>query len=138
MKKKAASILAFVSQTLMKILDGGAMKHTRSFNEMQDRARAIRRRYAGLEHARHGRSWNTTEIALGFVGDVGDLAKLIQASEGIRSIEGHEARLEHELADCLWSVMTLADQLDVDLERAFMATMDELDARLNDSTDASN
>ena len=122
------------------------MARTRSFNEMQDRARAVRRRYADFERAQHGRSWSTTEIALGFIGDVGDLAKLIQASEGIRSIDGHEARLEHELADCLWSVMTLADQLDVDLEHAFVATlehafvatMDELDKRLSDSLDPSN
>ena len=33
----------------------------------------------------------------------------------------------HELADCLWSVLTLADAYDVDLAGAFTATMDELD-----------
>jgi len=35
--------------------------------------------------------------------------------------------LAHELADCLWSVMTLARLYDVDLEASFLATMDELE-----------
>jgi NTP pyrophosphatase (non-canonical NTP hydrolase) len=86
-------------------------------------AKELRQLYAALETKRHGRAWNVEEIALGFVGDVGDLAKLIQAASGVREIPDLRARLAHELADCLWSVLVLADQLDVDLERAFDETM---------------
>jgi NTP pyrophosphatase (non-canonical NTP hydrolase) len=89
-------------------------------------ARELRELYAALETRLHGRAWNATEIALGFVGDVGDLAKLIQASAGIRSVPDLEPKLAHELADCLWSVLVLADQLGVDLESAFSTTMAEL------------
>jgi NTP pyrophosphatase (non-canonical NTP hydrolase) len=67
---------------------------------------------------------------LGFVGDVGDLAKLAQAAEGVRAIPDAKAKLAHELADCLWSVMTLARLHEVDLEASFLATMDELEAGL--------
>jgi NTP pyrophosphatase (non-canonical NTP hydrolase) len=91
------------------------------------RARALRELFAALETRRHGRAWTTPEIALGFVGDVGDLAKLVQAAVGVRDVPDLRARLAHELADCLWSVLTLADQLDVDLERAFSDTMTELE-----------
>lgn len=34
--------------------------------------------------------------------------------------------LTHELADCLWSVLTLADCYDVDLEAAFSKTMQDI------------
>jgi hypothetical protein len=33
--------------------------------------------YEQLEIKRYGRIWTTEQLALGFVGDVGDLAKLI-------------------------------------------------------------
>ena len=36
----------------------------------------------------------------------------------------------HEFADCLWSVMSLADTYGVDLEAAFDRTMAELSAHL--------
>ena len=40
-------------------------------------------------------------------------------------------QLEHELADCLWSLLVLAKRLDVDLAGAFDATMTELTAVLD-------
>lgn len=54
--------------------------------ELSDRAWALRQRYAEVETQRHGRPWSREEVALGFVGDVGDLMKLVQAAEGIRAI----------------------------------------------------
>ena len=41
---------------------------------------------------------------LGFVGDVGDLAKQVMAREGVRHLPGRKDTLAHELTDCLWSV----------------------------------
>ena len=53
------------------------------FHQMQDRARAVRSRYAEVEASTYGRSWTTEEIMLGFLGDVGDLAKLVQGKAGV-------------------------------------------------------
>ncbi|UFN45887.1 nucleoside triphosphate pyrophosphohydrolase family protein [Nocardioides okcheonensis] len=100
------------------------------FEQMRERARAIRARYAEVEASAYGRSWTTEEVMLGFVGDVGDLAKLVQGKAGVRPREDLDEALAHELADCLWCVMTLADAYDVDLAAAFTSTMDELDASL--------
>ncbi|WP_326601124.1 hypothetical protein [Streptomyces sp. NBC_01800] len=61
-----------------------------------------------------------------FVGGVGDLAKIVMAQEGARDMPGGRAALEHELADCLWSVLVLAHRYDVNLDVAFLHTMDEL------------
>lgn len=99
-------------------------------NDMQRQAMSVRKRYAEFEHSRYGRSWTREELVLGFVGDVGDLAKLVAAAEGVRAIPDLQARLAHELADCLWSVLVLADAYGVNLEAAFADTMDESQARL--------
>jgi len=80
----------------------------------------------------YGSAWTSEEIALGFVGDVGDLAKLIVAENGKRNIPDSKAKLEHELADCLWSVIVLAHQHEVDLETAFTNTMNELERHLSE------
>ena len=97
---------------------------------MSERAARVRALYAQAETQRYGRAWSREEVALGFVGDVGDLMKLVQAAEGVRAIPDVQGKLAHELADCLWSVMTLARMYEVDLEAAFETTMDELEARL--------
>ncbi len=75
--------------------------------------------------------WSRAELAQGFVGDAGALMKLVMAKEGRRAGPPDlEAKLEHELADCLWSVLVLAEAYGVDLERAFVATMDGLERTL--------
>lgn len=100
------------------------------FQDLIRRAAQIRGQYREYEQARTGQSWSNEELALGFVGDVGDLAKLVMAVNGRRHIPDAREKLEHELADCLWSVIVLAEAHGVDLERAFLETMDGLEAHL--------
>ncbi len=101
------------------------------FGELTARAMQIRQRYAEFEKSKYGTSWTNEELALGFVGDVGDLAKLVMAVNGRREISDAREKLEHELADCLWSVIVLANAHTIDLERAFVQTMDELERSLD-------
>ncbi len=98
---------------------------------MSEQARALRARYASFEERHHGTSWTSEEIMLGFVGDVGDLAKLVQGKAGVRPTPDMDAKLAHELADCLWCILTLADCYDVDLEQAFSSTMEQLHGALD-------
>jgi NTP pyrophosphatase (non-canonical NTP hydrolase) len=100
------------------------------FADLVERALTVRRRYAAVEQKRFGREWTGEELMLGFVRDVGDLASLVQAKEGVREANDLDAALAHELADCLWSLIVLADRYGVDLEQAFAATMGDLEARL--------
>ncbi|MEV4442439.1 MazG nucleotide pyrophosphohydrolase domain-containing protein [Streptomyces sp. NPDC049577] len=92
---------------------------------MQLQALEIRDLYDALNRRDH-RVWRTDEFMLGFMGDIGDLAKLIMAEEGAREAAGGRAALEHELADCLWSVLILAHLYQVDLAEVFRRTMAEL------------
>ncbi|MBL9216085.1 MAG: hypothetical protein JNG83_11460 [Opitutaceae bacterium] len=100
------------------------------FKQLSDRAMEIRRRFGEQERAKFRREWTREEIAQGLVVDVGDLMRLVMARSGVREVADLDRKLEHELADCLWSVLVLARLYEVDLEQAFRRTMDELEARL--------
>jgi NTP pyrophosphatase (non-canonical NTP hydrolase) len=97
------------------------------FDELIQRALSIRKLIRQYEEQSYGTSWTNEELALGFVGDVGDLVKLVMAQNGRRNIPEAESKLVHELADCLWSVIILADGHGVDLEKSFLKTMDDLE-----------
>jgi NTP pyrophosphatase (non-canonical NTP hydrolase) len=100
------------------------------FRNLVKRAMDIRQLYAEMEQAKHGCAWTKEKIALGFVGDVGDLTKLVMAHNGVRDIPEAEAKLAHELADCLWSILVLAHLHNVDLEHEFLQTMDKLEKHI--------
>jgi len=73
-------------------------------------------------------------LALGFVGDVGDLIKLVMAQNGRRNIPDSESKLAHELADCLWSIIVLANAHGIDLENTFLKTMDDIEGYIQKSS----
>jgi NTP pyrophosphatase (non-canonical NTP hydrolase) len=98
------------------------------FRNLTQRALAIREQYRVYEQKCYGVSWSNEELALGFVGDVGDLVKLVMACNGRRNIPDDRSKLAHELADCLWSVIVLAEAHGVNLEEAFLETMDDLES----------
>jgi NTP pyrophosphatase (non-canonical NTP hydrolase) len=89
-------------------------------SDLEKSALQLNELYEQLEIKKYGRIWTTEELALGFVGDVGDLAKLIQANAGIRNIDDCKAKLGHELSDCLWSIIVLANKCGIDLQAEFV------------------
>ncbi|NLA68284.1 MAG: nucleotide pyrophosphohydrolase [Gammaproteobacteria bacterium] len=97
-----------------------------NFSDLEQAALQLNDLYEQLEVKRYGRVWSTEELALGFVRDVGDLAKLIQANAGVRTINDHRTKLGHELSDCLWSIMVLANKCGVDLEAELVRNTREI------------
>ena len=95
-------------------------------SDLEKSALQLNALYEQLEVKRYGRIWSTEELALGFVGDVGDLAKLIQADAGIRDIDDCKAKIGHELSDCLWSILVLANKCGIDLEAEYVRNNREL------------
>ena len=100
------------------------------FQMLIDEALTVRKEYEEKEKQLYGSPWTREEIALGFVGDVGDLAKLVLAENGKRKIANSKEKLGHELSDCLWSIIVLSKLHDIDLETSFMKTMKELKSHL--------
>lgn len=101
-----------------------------TFQELIQKAVVVRKKYAQHEQNSYGKAWSTQDIMSGFVGDVGDLSKLIQAKNGMRTIDNVDTKLKHELADCLWSIIVLAQECDVDLESSFVETMEQIENKL--------
>jgi NTP pyrophosphatase (non-canonical NTP hydrolase) len=100
------------------------------FEDLTRRAVAVREQYDELNAAVRGVVWNEQNLMSGFVGDVGDLSKIIMAKHGLRAMDNIDTKLAHELSDCLWSVLVLADKYGVDLAAEFMKTMDQLETRI--------
>jgi NTP pyrophosphatase (non-canonical NTP hydrolase) len=102
-----------------------------NFDDLQKRAIEIRNKYDKLNQEKHGVTWDEQQLMAGFVGDVGDLSKIIMAKNGLRTMDDVDNRLVHELSDCLWSIIVLASKYDIDLSKEFIKTMDELDKRID-------
>lgn len=100
------------------------------FSKIIERAREVRTLYSELEVKNYGKEWTTGQIAQGFIGDVGDLMKLVMSKEGIRDAENIDEKLKHELSDCLWSIIVLADSFGIDLEESFISNMSLLEKRI--------
>ena len=93
-------------------------------------AEDIRQKYDKL-NARDGHAkWGGKEYAMGFVGDVGDLLKIIMAKENLRHMDNVDNKLAHELADCLWSILVITNHYGLDLEKEFLHTMEILTYRI--------
>jgi NTP pyrophosphatase (non-canonical NTP hydrolase) len=108
----------------MPLLDDPSIAH------LQSEALGIKALYDKLNLEQRSRTWTNEEFMLGFVGDVGDLAKLVMAQEGAREVPGGQDALAHELADCLWSVLVLAHAYEIDIAREFQQTMRKLTTQI--------
>ena len=100
------------------------------FQEISKKAIAVREKYQQFELKEVGHEWSNQEIMEGFVGDVGDLMKLVMAKGGSRKIDKVDSKLSHELCDCLWCILVLAKKFHLDLEKEFLEKMDELNQRI--------
>lgn len=100
------------------------------FKQIIQRALEVREKYAVLEKKKYGKEWTKEQIVQGFIGDVGDLTKLVMAKEGIRQIENVDEKLAHELTDCLWSLLVIANKYDIDIEDSFLKVMKGLERRI--------
>ena len=106
----------------------------RNILDLQYCARDIAQRYDALNAKIGNHTWGPKDRVLGLVTDIGELAELVMAKEGMRHVDDMEVKLEHELSDCLWSILVLADTYKIDLERVFMRTVSELDERIKKAT----
>ena len=102
-----------------------------TYDELLSRAIEIRAKYDQLNNTKRNITWNEQDLMAGFVGDVGDLSKIIMAKHGLREMDNVDDKLAHELSDCLWSILVLADKFNVDLASRFMTTMDSLENKID-------
>jgi hypothetical protein len=104
---------------------------SRQFSVLIKKAIAVRNHYNELQKADNHKIWNAQDRTAGFVCDVGDLSKLVMAKHNLRrGSKDIDEMLEHELSDCLWSVIVISDELGIDLEKSYMESMDKLHEKI--------
>lgn len=92
-----------------------------------DEALTVRAQFADFERRTYGREWTLSELVTGLATDVGDLARLVAAKQGIRPQPAElDAALAHEVTDCLWALFVIADAVGVDVPGAFDDGMRDL------------
>src|SRR3989344_447292 len=102
-----------------------------TFDEAIEKAREIRKLYDNLEEKKYGKKWERKDLVLGFVHDVGDLVKTTMMLDGTRDGNPDSKYMfSHELSDCLWSIIILADKYDIDLKESFEENMNSMEQRL--------
>ena len=102
------------------------------FQEIVKRAMEVRYQYDKFNQKTVGEKWGQSQIMEGFVGDVGELMQLVMAKEGWREINDVDEKIKHELADCLWSLLVLANGYNINLEKEFLDTMKKLEDKIED------
>lgn len=86
-----------------------------------------------FEQKSTGKQWGNEELLIGLVTDVGDLARLVLAKEGYRSVgKNLDKALRHELADCFWAIIVLAEKYKVNLPEALQEMSSDLQEKLKD------
>lgn len=102
-----------------------------TYQELFNAAIRVREKYDQLNAKNYGGAWDGDKLMAGFVGDVGDLSKIVMAKSGFRGMDDIDKKLRHELSDCLWSILVLANYYDIDLEDQFITSMKELEVRVD-------
>jgi NTP pyrophosphatase (non-canonical NTP hydrolase) len=100
-----------------------------NLEDLQNEANEVALKYTAYNERKGQKAWGPKDRAMGFAIDVGELMELVMAKEGMRHIDDVDTKLAHELSDCLWSILVLADQYDINLSAEFARTMDELRKR---------
>ena len=93
--------------------------HPTDLDHLRRQAVALAEKFATAARRAGRKPWTREEIAQGLVVDVGDLIRLVMAKAGRRNVVNTDRKFGHELADCLWSMLVLADLYGVDLEVEF-------------------
>lgn len=100
---------------------------------MVDRTNQIMDYYIESDKIRLGHELSRGDYFKALIGDVGALAKLTMAKDGLRDIADVDVKLSREFADILSCLIVLAQKYEVDLEKAFYEGMDELERRATTS-----
>ena len=97
-----------------------------------DEALRVRSGFESFERRTYGREWSLSDLVAGLATDVGDLARLVAAKQGLRPDPGGlDESLAHEVADCLWAVFVIASNVGVDVPSAYANGIADLDRWLD-------
>ncbi len=101
--------------------------------ELIEQIKRLKAAYNALNRMEGYKTWGAAEYLHALQGDVGDFGKLYLAKKGFAfSQKDLDRKIAQELADILWDVLVLADELDVDLEDEMEKTLNKLGQKIAD------
>ncbi len=101
--------------------------------ELIEQIKRLKASYNALNRIEGYKTWGAGEYLHGLQGDVGDLAKLFLAKKGFAfSQKDLDRKIAQELADILWDVLVLADEMNVDIENEMEKTINKLGQKIAD------
>ena len=108
-----------------------------TIEQLSKKAERIKEKYEDLNRINGKKPWTVTEYANGLMGDVGDLIKLIlqKKTSRVKKSKDLNKKIRHELADCLWSIIVIAQEMDVDLEKEFLINIEYLQQKLSEEVE---
>ncbi|ETZ21159.1 MazG-like protein [Pedobacter sp. V48] len=89
-----------------------------SFDQIIERALALRKKYHELELSHHGTEWNVEEDALAFLTDAGLVGRHTMSQQQRWPKADTDTELEHKLGESIWWLIVLADRMDIDIKEA--------------------
>jgi NTP pyrophosphatase (non-canonical NTP hydrolase) len=95
-----------------------------TLQELMARAEEIRAKYEEYSALDGREAWRTRDYAMGLTGDIGDLIKLIMAKENLLDKPEADEKLGPEFADCLYALLVLANNYNVDLTKEIERKLD--------------
>jgi len=91
----------------------------------------IRQKYDDWAVKNNVRKWGLLERTTGLVTDIGELTEYVMVHMGYRGGENNQEKLKHEICDCIYSLICIADYVGVDIKKEFPNLIEELDRRLD-------
>lgn len=107
-----------------------------SLKDLQARALEIKELYDRINSIESGHVWRREDYVRGLLVDVGELVELTMAADGVRRPPPNlPDRLSHEIADCLWSLIIIAHEYNIDLGPAFNKQTEKMAKKLEERID---
>ena len=89
-----------------------------SFDQIIERALALRKKYHELELSHHGTEWTVEEDAFAFLTDAGLVGRHTMSQQQRWPKANTDTELEHKLGESIWWLIVLADRMDIDIKEA--------------------
>lgn len=103
------------------------------FSKAVERSTKIRKLYHHLERQHHEKEWTVEEDALAFLTDAGLVGRLTMSQQGRWTTNGDTIpELEHNLGECMWWLIVLAERMDIDISEAFEKFLSKTEKKLGD------
>lgn len=94
------------------------MDKNSNFQEIVERAMAIRQQYHQLERELHQEEWNLIEDALAFMTDASLVGRNIMSISNRWPNQDDKNILRHKIGECIWWLIVLSERSGIDVIEA--------------------